>query len=514
VDYKEIGMIYGDWIGRWGVASPNHEALVDTIEGRRYTYAELSAEVNRMGHFLADGLGIVKGDRVACLSLNRAAYVTLFLALSRLGAILVPLNFRLAKGEFVYFLEDAAPTAIFFDRKHREIVQALKSEVQLPHYVCLDEDPSVGVCLPAVWDAHGAHSLPEVDIRADDPQLIIYTSGTTGLPKGVILTHGMLTWNAVNTHAGWDLRASDRTILHSALFYTAGWNVFTLPLFQCRGTNILVRGFEADLILDLIEREKVTVFFGVPTMFRMLMDSPRFGAADFSSIRFMVSGGAPLGRTIFDAFLAEKQIHICEGYGLTEVGPNDFMANGKLGTIGHPMPFVDVKLVSPGGAEVPVGEDGEILIRGPNVCAGYWNRPEATAEAIVDGWFHTGDLGRLDGDGHMAIVGRIKDMFISGGINVYPAEIERVIEQHPSVAGAAVIGVPDPKWGEVGKAVVELKPGAALTMDELQGFMGDRLGKFKRPKYMTFIDSLPRTPASGKIRKFILKERHGNPNNG
>lgn len=506
-------MIYGDWIGRWGAASPDREALVDTIEGRRYTYGELSGEVNRMARFLAGRLGIAKGDRVACLSLNRAEYITLFLALGRLGAILVPLNFRLARGEFVYFLEDAAPEAIFFDRDHRETVQALKSDVSLPHYVCLDDDDSTGISLPGIWDSLSDRPLPAVDVRAEDPQLIIYTSGTTGQPKGVILTHGMLAWNAINTHAGWDMRASDRTILHAAMFYTAGWNVFTLPIFHCRGTNILVRSFDADLILDLIETEKVTVFFGVPTMFQMLMDSPRFHATDFSSIRFMVSGGAPLGRNIFDAFNAEKQIRIWEGYGLTEVGPNDFMANGKLGTIGHPMPFVDVKLVGPDGEEVPVGQDGEILMRGPNVCAGYWNKPEATAEAIIDGWFHTGDLGRLDADDHMAIVGRIKDMFISGGANVYPAEIERIIEQHPAVAGAAVIGVPDPRWGEVGKAVVELKSGASLTLDELLEFMGERLGKFKRPKYLTVIDSLPRTPASGKIQKFVLKDRHGRPDN-
>lgn len=329
----------------------------------------------------------------------------------------------------------------------------------------------------------------------------------------MILTHGMLTWNAINTHAGWDLRSSDRTVLHSALFYTAGWNVFTLPIFQCRGTNILVGGFDADLILELIPREKITVFFGVPTMFQMLLENPQFKSTDFSSVRFMVSGGAPLGRSVFDAFLAEKQIRIHEGYGLTEVGPNDFMANGKFGTIGHPMPYVDVKLVGLDGAEVPVGTDGEILIRSLNVCAGYWNKPEATSEAIIDGWFHTGDLGRLDHDGHMAIVGRIKDMFISGGINIYPAEIERMIESHPTVAGAAVIGVSDPKWGEVGKALVQLKPGASLTQTELQGFLADRLGKFKQPKYLTIVKEFPRTPASGKVQKYVLKERHGNPDN-
>jgi fatty-acyl-CoA synthase len=506
-------MIYGDWIGRWGRAFPESEAVVDAMENRRYTYGQLSTEVNRMANFLREGPGVVKGDRVACLSFNRVEYVELFLALSRLGAILVPLNYRLAKGEFIYFLEDATPKAIFFDRDHQGVAASLKGDVRVPHYICMDRDDSVGQALPDIWDSLSPDPLPEVDIQPGDPQLIIYTSGTTGLPKGVLLTHGMLTWNAINTNLGWDLRSDDKTILHAAMFYTAGWNIFTLPLFQCRGVNILVRTFDPDLILDLVEREGVTVFFGVPTMFQMLLDSPRFGATDFSRIRFLVSGGAPLGRDIFEAFKKQKSIRIREGYGLTEVGPNNFLANGKLGTIGHPMPHVDVKLVDTEGNEVPVGQEGEILLRGPHVCAGYWNKPEASAEAIVDGWFHTGDLGRLDEDGHFAIVGRLKDMIISGGANIYPAEIERVIETHPAVAGAAVIGVPDPKWGEVGKAVVELKPGASLTLDELLSFMRDRVGKFKLPKYLVVVDTLPRTPASEKIQKFVLKKAYGQPKN-
>ncbi len=502
-------MIYGDCVGRWGRSFPDKTALVDAITGRRYTYGALSLEVNRMAHFLAGELDIRKGDRVACLSLNRLEYITLFLALSRLGAILVPLNFRLAKGEFIYFLEDAAPRAIFFDRQHQGVVDAFKTDVEVPHYVCFDPDNSVGQSLPDLWNSLSPDSPEAVEIAPHDPQLIIYTSGTTGLPKGVLLTHGMLAWNAFNTILGWGLRPDDKTILHAAMFYTAGWNVFTLPIFHSRGVNILVQSFDADLILDLIGNEGVTVFFGVPTMFQMLLDSPKFASTDFSKVRFMVSGGAPLGQPLFEAFKTEKSVHIREGYGLTEVGPNCFMANGKLGTIGHPMPHVDVKLVDTNGREVPRGEEGEILLRGPNVCAGYLNKAEITARTIVDGWFHTGDLGKMDADGHMAIVGRLKDMIISGGVNIYPAEIERVMETHPAVAASAVIGVSDPKWGEVGKAVLELKPGAALSLAQLLDHLRDRLGKFKLPKYLAVVDELPRTPASGKVQKFVLKEKYG-----
>ena len=500
-------MIYGDMINRWAKASPDKEALFDAIEDRRYSYAQLAREINKMAHFLQIDIGIAKGDRVACLALNRAEYIILFFGLGRLGAVMVPLNFRLAKNEFIYFLEDAAPKAVFFDQEHQDIINRLKEDIQLPHYVCLDDDDTVGVSLPSRWNQLPVDDLPEVFIEPQDPQLIIYTSGTTGLPKGVLLTHGMLTWNAVNTIQGWDMRSSDRTILHAAMFYTAGWNVFTLPLFNCRGSNILIRSFEPDLILDLIDREKVSVFFGVPTMFQMLIDAPRFASTSFDHIRFMVSGGAPMSRDIFDTFEEKKNIRIWEGYGLTEVGPNNFMANGKLGTIGHPMPYVDVRLIDPDGKEVAPGEEGEILLRGPNVCAGYLNKPEATAEAIQDGWFHTGDLGRIDDDGHMAIAGRLKDMFISGGVNIYPAEIERVIEAHPVVTGAAVIGVPDERWGEVGKAIVEVKAGKSLTLDDLLDYLKDRIGKFKMPKYLEVVDELLRTPASGKIQKFVLKSK-------
>jgi len=324
----------------------------------------------------------------------------------------------------------------------------------------------------------------------------------------------MLAWNAFNTILGWGLGPGDKTILHAAMFYTAGWNVFTLPIFHSRGSNILIQSFDADLILDLIQNEGVTVFFGVPTMFRMLLDSPQFAATDFSRVRLMLSGGAPLDRAIFEAFKTRKSVYIREGYGLTEVGPNCFLANGKPGTIGHPMPHVDVKLVGSDGREVAQGEGGEILLKGPNMCAGYLNKPEITSRAIVDGWLHTGDLGKMDADGHMSIVGRLKDMIISGGANIYPAEIERAVETHPAVAGSAVIGVPDPKWGEVGKAIVELKPGASLTLEQLLSHLGDQLGKFKRPKYLAVVDALPRTTATGKIQKFVLKDRYGSPENG
>lgn len=506
-------MIFGDWAGRWGRSFPEKEALVDAITGRRFSYGQLAEDVYRLTNYLSEELSVGKGDRVCCLSSNRTEYITLFFALGRIGAILVPLNFRLAAGEYAYFLQDTQARTLFFDRGHLEMVQQVRDTGSLERCVCFDADNSLGDSLPEAWSTLSPEPGPEVEICADDPQLIIYTSGTTGDPKGVILTHGMIEANAVNTVLGWDISSSDRTILHAAMFYTAGWNVFTLPLFLARGTNILIEGFDSDLVLDLISREKITIFFGVPTMYQMMLESPRFDRTDFETIRFAVSGGAPLPRGIFEAFQREKGVHIWEGYGLTEVGPNNFLANGKLGTLGHPMPGVDVRLVDREGRNVAVGEEGEILLRGRHMCAGYWNKPQATKEAIRDGWFYTGDLGRVDKDGHYAIAGRLKDMIISGGANIYPAEIERVIESHPDVTGAALIGVPDPKWGEVGKAIVELRPGAGLNLEALHQFLHDKLGRFKLPRYLAVVKELPRTPASGKVQKFLLKEKHGKADN-
>jgi len=506
-------MIFGNWIGRWGEAFPDKEALVDAITGARLTYRVLAAETYRMAHLLRNRLQVGKGDRVACLSFNRREIITLFLATSRLGAILAPLNFRLAPEEFGYYLEDASPKVFFFDLDHLEAVERIREGFPLRHWVCLDQGAPWGIALPDLWPSLPQEPPSPVELGPEDPQLIIYTSGTTGLPKGVVLTHGMITWNALNTILGWDLGARDRTILHAALFYTAGWNVFTLPLILCRGVNILVRSFDANLILELMERERVTVFFGVPTMYRMMLDSPRFARVDLSGLRFAVSGGAPLGREIFQAFKERKGIHIWEGYGLTEVGPNNFLANGKPGSLGHPMPFVEARVADDQGRPVPKGAEGELLLRGPHMCAGYWNKPEATAEAIREGWFHTGDLALVDVDDHYRIVGRKKDMIISGGANIYPAEIERAIEAHPDVVAAAVIGVPDPKWGEVGKAVVELHQGARLTLEELTRFLEGRLGRFKLPKYLAVVKELPRTPASGKIQKFLLRKQYGKAQN-
>ena len=334
--------------------------------------------------------------------------------------------------------------------------------------------------------------------------MICYTGGTTGLPKGAILSHGNMTWNSINTVMSWGLDQDDVAILNSPLFHTGGLNVFTLPLIHAGGASILCAGFDADQVFDLIADGSVTLYFGVPTMFIVMQQHPRWPQADFSRLKLVISGGAPCPMPVFERFW-EKGVDFKTGYGLTEAGPNTFWlpqadVRRKPGAVGFPLMHVDVQNVRPDGSRCAPGEPGELLIRGPHVTPGYWNNPAATAEAIRDGWLHTGDLAIRDDEGYYTIVGRLKDMIISGGENIYPAEVESVMYRHPAIKEAALIGVPDDKWGEVGRAVVVKEHD--LTEDELIDFLRGFLARYKVPKSVVFVDALPKTGA-GKIDKKV-----------
>ncbi len=506
-------MIYGDWIERWARSFPNREALVDVSKGTRFTYEDLHRDICKASDFLVSHLGIGKGDRVSILAHNRTEHVVLFFAASRIGAILVPLNVRASSPELLACVENGSPAVLFHDAEHREAAAEIARNEPRALPVGLDADPSSDRDLPSAWSDLKDTPPEEIDLSPNDPQLILYTSGTTGRPKGVVLTHGMITWNALITRTGWDLHRGDRFLLHSSFCYTAGWNVFSLPLFHGLGTILLLRRFDADLVLDVIERERPTLFFGVPTVYGMMLSAGRFEHADLSSLRLAVSGGAPLPRAVLEAFRERKGLRIREGYGLTEVGPNNFLADGPPGTVGHPMPHVDIRIVDHRGREVPRGGEGELLIRGNHVCSGYWPLQEETLAFTPGGWFRTGDIVRADEGGNVSIVGRKTDVYISGGVNIHPYEVEKAVQELPQVEAAAVIGVRDESWGEVGKAVVELRPGAELTLEVLQDSLSGRLARFKRPRYLVVVESLPRAPASGKVLKSVLRDRHGTPDN-
>jgi fatty-acyl-CoA synthase len=355
-----------------------------------------------------------------------------------------------------------------------------------------------------------AHAVPFVTADGEEPALILYTSGTTGVPKGALLSHRMITWNAINTQVSWGLQESDIAPISAPFFHAGGLNVLTTPLYHLGGTIVLLRTNEPGEFLRATAAERGTILFAVPTVFQTLMEHPTFDSTDLSSVRFCVTGGSSCPLPIIEGY-ALRGLVFRQGYGLTEVGVNCFSlapedALRKAGSVGRPVFHSRARLVDDEDRDVAAGDVGELVLAGPHVCSGYWHRPEATAEAFRGGWWHTGDLARRDEDGYYYIVGRKKDMYISGGENVYPTEVEGVLATHPEVAEVAVIAQPDPKWGEVGVAVGVLRTPGAVTAEELIAFCDGKLARYKIPRRVVFVDVLPRN-AMGKVIKSELVAR-------
>lgn len=484
----------GDWLGRRASYTPNKEALVVEPEAGgplRLTYTAWNARANQTAHWLL-AQGIERGDRVGVVAQNCVQMLDLLFACGKIGAIFVPYNWRLTEAELWPQVADTEPKLLFTDKA------GLGQGAGAPRILPIRSfDPSQFPATPP----------SPVELSLDDPWMILYTGGTTGRAKGAIISHGQATWNAWNTISGWGLSPDERVPLLTPLFHTGGLNVFTTPLALLGGTTILMGPFDPGALLGVIERERVTVLFMVPTMYQMLHAHPWFGRADLSSVRWAISGGAPCPRPVLESFWA-RGIDLRQGYGLTEVGPNCFAIPAEAvrsmpGSVGFPIMHNQVRVMD-GDRPCGPNEVGELQLRGPHVTVGYWRRPDATVEANPDGWFRTGDLVYRDENGFFFIVDRKKEMFISGGENIYPVEVETAIYEHPAVAEAAVVGVPDPQWGEVGKAFIVLKPGMALTSEELLHFLRGRLARYKVPKLIEFRESLPRS-AAGKILKRELK---------
>jgi fatty-acyl-CoA synthase len=484
--------------------TPDREALLELATGRRTTYAELDARANRAAHLLRARFGVRAGDRVAVLAHNSTAFVELFFAVGKIGAVLVPLNWRLSASELAYVIADCTPAVLVCGSGHERIVDELVRTIDMPPRLAID-----GADLAAPSYDHeialASADAPELGLlTGDDPYCILYTSGTTGRPKGAVIPHRQVLWNCISTVASWGLTEHDVTPVFTPLFHAGGLFAFLTPVLYLGGRIVLAKGFAGDADLRMIERERCTVILGVPTMFHMWGEGTAFRAADFRAVRFFISGGAPCPAPLLEGWRTEKRVVMRQGYGLTEVGPNCFAMTDaesvtKSGAVGRPVLHLEARLV--GGGHV-----GELALRGPHVCAGYWRRPDATAEVLRDGWFHTGDIARRDADGFYYIVGRAKDMIISGGENIYAAEVEAVLHEHPAVAEAALIGVPDERWGEVGVAAVIARPAARISEPELLAFCSGRLARYKIPRRVVFVDDFPRT-ALGKPQKTELRRR-------
>ena len=495
-----------DWFARWALYSPDKVAMQDADSGRACTYAECRTAVDRAARLLRDEFGVGEGDRVAVLALTEIEYVFLLFAVQKLGAILVPLNFRLTPREVGYLLGDSRPKLLIHQRQFDALVERLEPGVRPERVLHFDGDDSY---LSRLADpARSAEPLP-VLAGPDTPCMILYTSGTSGAPKGAMITPGMIFWNSVNTTLRLNLTQSDVTLTYTPLFHTGGWNVLTTPFLHRGARLVFLKKFDPDRFLELAERERVTVLFGLPTIMEMLRRSPRFERTDLSAARYAIVGGELMPLELI-RFWQARGIPIRQGYGLTEFGPNVFSlqeehAEAKIGSIGFPNFYIEARVVDDEDRALPPGEIGELVLRGPVCTPGYWNNPEATAAALRGGWFHTGDLVRQDAEGFFYVVDRKKDMYKSGGENVYPAEVEHFLRMHPAVREVAVVGVPDAKWGEVGKAYVVLQPDARLSAQEVIAFCQTGLAKYKTPRHVAFLAELPRGD-SGKVLKRSLRE--------
>lgn len=498
-----------DWIRKWALYTPNRRVLRDHERAIEWTYADFNARADGLARWLTHELRLAKGDRVAVFSKNRAEYVLLFAACVKTGVILVPLNFRLMPRELEGLLKDAAPQAFLFESEFGELVAGLEAlaGVQQKHEV---EELERFLTDPVPVSDPFVAADPPVE---DDLVMILFTAGSTGVPKGAMITHRMLFWNAVNTTLRLDLTGEDHTQSYAPFFHTGGWNVLLTPFLLNGASHTLLNRFDPDLIIDLMEQERTTLLFAVPTMMQMLADSPCFKTADLASVRYAIVGGAPMPEPLINTW-HDKGIFVRQGYGLTEVGPNCFSlhqddAIRKRGSIGFPNFYVDAKIVGENGRELGANQPGELWLSSPVVTPGYWRKPEETARAISDGWFHTGDMVQKDDEGFFYVVDRKKNMFISGGENVYPAEVERFLYSHPAVKEVAVIGVPDEKWGEVGKAFISLQEGQSLAEEEVSAFCTGQLAKYKIPKHVEIVAELPKNDA-GKIDRLALKRNEVN----
>jgi fatty-acyl-CoA synthase len=490
--------------------TPNREAIIDNIEKKFYTYKDLDFRANQLARVLSNN-GISKGDRVAMFSTNRIECVDLFLATGKIGAVLVPFNVRLSIQELDYLIKKTKPSIFFYEPKLESQVIKIKEKNLIPKYIVMGKktilnDPSTHDLMQKFLGT----PIERPIINFEDPHLILFTGGTTGLPKGATLPHRLIFWNSVNTILSWSLKPDDIQPLLFPLFHTGGWNVLLVPFYHLGAKTILMGDFDPEETIRVIEQEKCTVVIGVPTMFHMIANTAQFKSVKFDSVRIFISGGAPCPVAIMENYWAKNK-PFKMGYGLTEVGPNNFYLpedkiKQKPTSVGLPVFHCDMKIIDTKTDEiVKQGEVGELLLRGPHIFSGYWDEPEETKKTIEsDGWVHTGDLAMQDDEGFYYIVGRRKEMYISGGENVYPVEIEELLFKYPAIDLAAVIGVPDEKWGEVGKAFITLKKGEKATTNEIRNYLIKRLAKYKVPKYFEIRDTLP-TSATGKILKRELE---------
>ncbi len=494
-------MLFNDWLGQRNRYTPDKVAITDHVGGDTLSYAELNARATAIAALLQHEFSVRVKDRVACLSTNRVEYLVLYFACGKIGAILVPLNVRLPTAGLLELFEDCRPSLLVHESASAEMAIAATDAGLVPRMLSLDSDE---------WQTDFKTGFKTHAANENDVAMLLYTSGTTGRAKAAMITWRQIHWNALNTIIGLQLTEEDVALLNMPLYHTGAWHVLFTPLMLLGGRIVLHARFDAKLCNEQVEKERVTILFGVPTMLRMMWEAANFATVDFSEVRFAICGGEPCPLAVIEAY-RQRGVAIRQGYGLTEAGPNCFSlpaedAKRKQGSIGFPNFFIDTRLVTEDGDDAEVEEVGELWMKGPHVCGGYWANAKETDNAFYDDWLRTGDLMKQDEDGYFFVVGRKKDMYISGGENVYPAQVERVLQCHAAIELAAVIGVPHPKWGDTGWAFCQLHEDRTATEAEVIDWCRQHLATFQCPTRVVMMARLP-LGHSGKIDKLALQQR-------
>lgn len=508
-------------------------AVYDADNDTNYTYNDLNDRANRLANYLKGEFGVKKGDRIAFVSRNRIELIDGYYATGKLGAIMIPYNARLSSEELQKLIDSETPKVLLYEDIYNESILKIKDKVNIESYIILqniDEDIDIDIDIDIDKDNLNYEEIMKYDNKLinckdldfEDIHLIIHTGGTTGLPKGGMISHRAELFNSMNEICTWGLNYEDSAHIILPLFHTGGWNLLTLPLLHAGGKIIINKQFNPRQTLDIIESEKPTVLFGAATIFRMMAELPEFKTADLSSLKWIMAGAAPTPINIMEKFW-DKGLKFVLGYGMTEAGPNNlsgvvqFMTDEemkqKYASVGKPMYLTMTKVVDENNNEVGVNKVGELLWSGPQIFSGYWNNKKETNNTLIDGWVHTGDMVKVDEDGYYYIVGRKKNMFISGGENVFPPEVENHLYKIPEINEVCVFGVPDEKWGEVGKAIISLKPNMEISKEEIQKKLKENLANYKVPNYIRFVDDIPKNNVGKIVVSKIMKMYGTNDDN-
>jgi fatty-acyl-CoA synthase len=503
-------MNIGEWVSKRARLHPERLFLKEE-DGREFSNDTFDRRVNRMAHALGE-LGIFKGERVAVLMLNSSEFLEIFFACGKTGAIMVPVNFRLAVPELIYILRDCAPRGLIYSSDFSEKLQAIKAAgLPISCYFRhggenLPEDPLIN---DLVTPLPANEPAPVSEVTLDDPLFIMYTSGTTGDPKGAMLSHGNILFGAIHSLVGYGVNRTYKSLVVAPLFHIGALAASAMPVIYAGGSLILKSFYNASEVIRLVVQERINYMFAVPVMFQMMTRSDEWDRADFSHVHFFISGGAPIPVPVIREYQEKKGVGFAQGYGLTETGRLTSLdledSIRKAGSVGKEVFHLQLRIVDQGDRDVAPGEPGEIVVRGPNVFAGYWNRPQETADAMREGWFHTGDMGRRDDEGFIYVIGRKQELIISSGENIYPVEVERVIQAIPGVREAAAVAMSDPTRGEVVAAFVMLHEKQQMTEEDLINALQGQIAHFKIPKRIFFVNDFPRNP-TGKILKRELKK--------